>query len=178
MGTSVMVPLEEYLTTSYEPDREWVEGDVRERNMGDGPHSAMQRFFLKFFFGLEEEHGLLAYPELRTQVSRMNYRVPDVSVRRGSDPFESVVTVPPLLCIEILSPDDRMSEMHEKIEDYLSMGVAAVWIVDPRRRTAMLADAGGTRSTDVLEVPGTAICVTIREMFAELDRLEGRSSSS
>ncbi len=142
--------------------------------MGDGPHSAMQRFFLKFFFRLEEAHGIRAYPELRTQVTMTNYRIPDVLVQRRNDPFELIVTVPPLLCIEILSPDDRMSEMHEKIEDYLRMGVSAVWIVDPRRRTAMFADGTGTRSTDVLELPGTPIRVTIREMFAELDLLEGR----
>ncbi len=175
MGTSVMVPLEEYLRTSYRPDCEWVEGEVRERNMGDGPHSAMQRFFLKFFFNLEEEHGVLAYPELRTQVSTTKYRIPDILVQRKGDPFESIVTVPPLLCIEILSPDDRMSEMHEKIEDYIKMGVGTVWVVDPRRRTAMLADVAGARSTDVLEVPGTGIRVTVGEMFAELDRLEGRN---
>ena len=174
MGTSVMVPLEDYLRTTYRPDCEWVKGEVRERNMGDGPHSAMQRFFLMFFFRLEEKHEILAYPELRTQVSETNYRVPDVLVRRRSDPFESIVKVPLLLCIEILSPDDRMSEMHEKIEDYLRMGVAAVWIVDPRRRAAMFADGAGTRSVEVLELPGTAIRVTIREMFAELELLEGR----
>ncbi len=172
MATATLVPLSEYLRTSYRPDCEWVDGQVRARNMGDGPHSALQRFFLKFFFGIEGKYGLLSYPELRTQVSSTNFRVPDVLVVRETDPFEQIVTIPPVLCIEILSPDDRMSEMHEKIDDYLSMGVKAVWVVDPRRRTAMFADEHGTRTADVLEVPGTDIQLAVADAFVELDKLE------
>jgi Uma2 family endonuclease len=175
VATSTLVPLSEYLKTSYEPDREWVDGEVRERNVGDRTHAALQRFFLKFFFAIEQEYGLLSYPELRTQVSSTNCRVPDVLILRETDPFDSVVTTPPVLCIEILSPDDRMSEMHEKIEEYLKMGVAAVWVVDPRRRTALFADTNGTRPTEVLEVPGTDIRVSVREAFVELDKLEART---
>ncbi len=39
MTTATLVPLEEYLHTSYHPDRDWVEGELKEWNMGDGPHS-------------------------------------------------------------------------------------------------------------------------------------------
>lgn len=170
------MPLSEYLRASYHPDCEWVDGQVRERNLGDGPHSALQRFFLKFFFGIEQAYGLVAYPELRTQTSKTNCRIPDVLVVRDTDPFETVLTNPPLLCIEILSPDDRMSEMVEKIEEYLAMGVTAVWVVDPRRRTALFADVQGTRPTDTLTVPGTDIRLAVRDAFVELDKLEaGRS---
>lgn len=172
MAASTMIPLSEYLQTSYSPDCEWVDGEVKERNVGDGPHAALQRFFLKFFFAIERQHGLIAYPELRTQVSEHHYRIPDVLVRRRSDPFELIVRVAPVLCIEILSPNDRMSEMHEKIEDYLAMGVEAVWVVDPRRRISLIADRQGTRPTQVLEFPGAAIQVNVTEIFAELDELE------
>ena len=50
----------------------------------------------------------------------MRFRVPDTS--------------PPYLCIEILSPDDPAVEVRAKIEGYLAMGVAYVWIVDPLKR--------------------------------------------
>jgi Uma2 family endonuclease len=175
---AVTVPLEVYLRTSYHPDRDWIDGELRERNMGDRPHSAMQRFFLKLFFRYEEVHGILAYPELRTQVSATHFRVPDVLVLRKTDPADDIVRVAPLLCIEILSRDDSMSEMQEKIDDYLEMGVAAVWVIDPRRRKASLADAHGLHAREVLEFPGMPIQVTREEMFAELDALESRPSSA
>ena len=47
----------------------------------------------------------------------------------------SYLDVPPELVVEILSPDDLWSEVMEKLEEYLSAGVDAVWILDPRRKT-------------------------------------------
>jgi len=168
----VTVPLEVYLATSYRPDCDWVDGALKERNVGDGAHSALQRIFLKFFFKLEEDYDVVAFPELRTQVSRTHYRVPDVLVRSMSAPFECIVTVAPLLCVEILSPNDSMSEMHDKIDDYLKMGVQAVWVVDPRRRVAWVADRMGFHAVETLQVPGTDAAVALGAMFAELDLLE------
>jgi len=169
------VPLEEYLRTSYRPDCEWIDGKVRERNMGELPHSSVQKFLVRFFGNREKELGLRVYPELRLQVSAERYRVPDVMVIRASDPVDEIVRVAPMLCIEILSRDDRMSEMQEKIDDYLGMGVEVVWLVDPRRRKAFVVDErGGQQPVEELVVPGTAIRVGVGEVFAELDELEGR----
>ena len=36
MATSTLVPLSEYLRTSYRPDRDWIDGVVKERNVGEG----------------------------------------------------------------------------------------------------------------------------------------------
>jgi len=176
MATLAMVPLEEYLDSSYSPDCEWVDGQLRRRAVGEGSHAYLQTFFIKYFLLRETELAVRVTQELRTQVSPQNYRVPDVVVMRSSDPYEEIVRTPPLLCIEVLSPTDTMSEMHEKIEDYLRMGILAVWVVDPRRRSGLIADRQGTRRTEVLEVPGTVIRVTLSEVFAELDRLEGKAN--
>lgn len=43
--------------------------------------------------------------------------------------------VPPELAIEIISPDQTFGEMTEKATDYLTAGVARVWVVDPRARS-------------------------------------------
>ena len=134
MATSVMVPLAVYLTTDYSPDCEWVRGEVRERNMGDGLHSVVQAFLIRYLGAREEEWGVEARPELRVQVSAENFRVPDVLLVRAGDPFELIVRTAPLLCVEILSPDDRMVDMREKVKDYHGMGVQTVWVIDPRRR--------------------------------------------
>lgn len=174
MATTSMVPLEEYLHTTYHPDREWVDGELRERNVGNRAHSVVQKFFMKFFLGLEKELRLLVYSELRTQVSARNFRIPDVLVMREDDPFTPIVQKAPLLCIEILSPDDRMTDVWEKIEEYVAMGVEAVWVIDPQRRRAFVLGEGALLPVTELTVAGTRIVAKSQDVFAELDRLEGR----
>lgn len=46
--------------------------------------------------------------------------------------------VAPELVVEILSPDDRMSEVREKLRDYFSVDVLAVWLVDPALRQILV----------------------------------------
>lgn len=78
-----------------------MDGEVRERNTGEGSHSVIQSFFIKHFGRWEEEWGIRVLPELRIQASATHFRVPDVLLMRSSDPFEEIVRTPPLLCIEI-----------------------------------------------------------------------------
>jgi Uma2 family endonuclease len=79
--------------------------------------------------------------------------VPDVCAVRGN-PGEQILTRPPLLCVEILSPDDSMSSMQERIDDYVAFGTENVWILDLRRKRAYWADMVGVHEvTDgVLEM--------------------------
>ena len=155
MATSTLVPLQVYLETDYRPDCDWIDGEVKERNVGEGQHSNIQGFFIGFFQEHKREWGIRVWPEQRVQVAASRFRVPDVTVTRTSSPFEPIITVAPLLCIEILSKDQRMSEIEERAKDYLAMGVPMVWIVDPLRRTAFVSDASGQRQVaEELEVPG------------------------
>ena len=178
MAASTLVPLQEYLETSYRPDRDWIDGEVKERNMGEGQHANVQGFFIRVIGNHAIEWQVRVYPEQRVQTSMEHYRIPDICVTRRSAPFEAIVRTPPLLCIEILSREDRMSEMQERVEDYLGMGVEIVWLVDPRRRKAFVNDAQGLReAVEELTVPGTAIRVAVTEVFAELDELEGKAGA-
>ena len=172
MGTVMAVPLEEYLTTSYEPDCEWVDGELREQSMPDEVHAAIQAFFMLFFGNRQKELNVRARAELRIRVAGGRFRLPDVVLLPGRAPLQAVTDTPPLLCIEILSPDDRVSELNEKISDYVAMGVGTIWIVDPRRRTLTAADGVGMRLVEVLVLPGTNVRLTGAEIFAELDELE------
>jgi Uma2 family endonuclease len=177
MTTSTLVPLSEYLKTSYRPDRDWIDGEVRERNMGEGPHSVVQGFLIALFHQQRTSWKIRVLPEQRVQTSETHYRVPDVCVTDASDPFEPIVRVAPLLCIEVLSWDDRMTEIQERVDDYFGMGVQAVWVVDPRRRRAFSAGSGGYLYPvkDELHVEGTPIRVPVADIFTELDELESRS---
>jgi Uma2 family endonuclease len=105
-------------------------------------------------------------------VSRSHFRVPDLSVLRAGAPKEQILTHPPLIVIEILSPEDRLSRFQDRIDDYLAFGVEHIWIVDPQRRAAWTATRAGLQlaQTGELVVPETPIRVVLSELFAELDK--------
>src|SRR5262245_20264930 len=119
MKTISFVSLEEYLQTVYHPDCDYVDGEVIERNVGERDHSELQREFIFFFRARQRQWNVFVYPEQRIQVSATRFRVPDVCVYAGSKPAGQIFQTPPLICIEILSPKDRMTRMETKVDDYL-----------------------------------------------------------
>ncbi len=174
METLTAVPLSEYLRTTYRPDCDWINGEVRERNMGEQPHAAVQGFLGYLFRMNAERWGVRAFPEQRVQTSQEHFRVADLCVVRRGIGAEPIVRTPPLLCVEILSRDDRMSDMQERVDDYLLMGVGSVWVIDPRRRKAYVSTREGALVPvgEALLVNGTEIVVPVKAIFAELDDLE------
>jgi Uma2 family endonuclease len=162
----------EYLRTSWSPDREYVDGRIEERNLGEKDHSIIQRFLTVLFALKRDEWRVEVYPELRTQTKARNLRVPDVLVMRVEDKFEHYVTHPPLIAVEILSPEDTMRAMQEKAAEYRLFGIEHIWVIDPEPRIAYRFTASGLEEvkTGELTVPGTPIRVVLSEMFAELDR--------
>jgi Uma2 family endonuclease len=166
------VPVEEYLGTSYDPDCDYVDGRVEERAVGEHDHGFLQTLLAVLFTTHRHEWHTHTVTEVRTQISRTRFRVPDVSVLHADAPRERIITHPPLIAIEILSPEDRPSRTQEKIEDYLAFGVENIWIFDPEHRTAWTADRFGLHPPEngELTVPGTPIRVVLSELFAELER--------
>jgi len=161
----------EYLRTSWSPDREFVDGRIEERNLGEKDHSIIQRYLTVLFAIKRAEWGVEVFPELRTQTQSRRFRVPDVLVTRAGDKFERYVTRAPLIAIEILSPEDRLTAMQAKAEEYRGLGVENIWIIDPERRMAYRHT--GTSLEEVigeLNVPNTPIRVVLSELFAELDQ--------
>ena len=122
MSTGTIVALEEYLTTAYEPDCDFVEGCLEERNVGEWAHSLLQANIAAFFVARYGLKGIRVLTELRIRVSAGRVRIPDLCVFL-KDQYERVPSTPPFLCIEILSPEDRMSRIEVRINDYLTMGV-------------------------------------------------------
>ena len=134
-----MVTVHEYLNTNYsDGDREYVDGIVVERNLGEKDHSKVQKRLTGWFLAREVSEGLISFPEQRVQVKPSRFRIPDICVYFGSEPDDQVFHTPPFLEFKILSKDDRASEMLEKVDDYLTFGVRFVWVIDPRRKTAVV----------------------------------------
>ena len=131
MSVTELIPVEEYLSTDYSPDRDFVDGMLEDRNVGERDHSRLQGALIAWLYARRRELGIEIYPEQRVQVSASRYRVPDICVTVG-EPDEQIFTTPPFLCMEILSPEDQMGRVLVKIADYLDFGVRFVWLIDPR----------------------------------------------
>jgi Uma2 family endonuclease len=108
---------------------------LKDRNVGDKDHSKLQAALAAWFYARRKELGIQVFPAQRIQVSVSRYRVPDLCVTIG-EPDEQIFTAPPLLCVEILSPEDRMPRVLVKVADFLQLGVPFVWAIDPWKRTA------------------------------------------
>jgi Uma2 family endonuclease len=172
MSTSI-VPLETYLTTSYEPDCEWVDGSLLERNTGLGPHSLVMASLMCLLAASAKDWGIRVLPVIRIKVSDRRYRVADVCAIRRSVGLERIIETSPLLCAEVLAVEDRFGEMLERVSDYLAMGVSIVWLVDPWSRRAYQIDAQGLHvANELLTVPGTEIRLKVADVFAELGELD------
>ena len=143
MATSALIPVNEYLRGSYEPDAEYVDGRLEERAVGEREHSDLQRQLTILLNQSEFASFFVCNPELRVQVSAERFRVPDLCVLDVQAPYEQIIVTPPMLCIEILSPDDTMQRTLTKVRDYLEMGVAEVWVIDHAGRTVQVCASGG-----------------------------------
>ena len=133
LPTAPPVPVEKYLSTSYpDGDREYLDGVVVERNVGTPDHSALQKILIVHLAGFEKPLQIAVRPECRTRIEESRYRVPDVLVmRRPFRQSERVVLDPPLLIVEIVSPDDRMRDTMQRFREYERLGVRYIVQMDP-----------------------------------------------
>jgi len=133
MDVAELISAEQYLHTSFEHDAEFVEGRIVERPAPVWEHSTLQGFLICELWALCRPFGFFVVPEQRVQTQRNRFRVPDVCVvaEKPDKQSRGIVTRPPYLCIEILSPEDTMVGTMEKVREYLNFGVEWVWVIDP-----------------------------------------------
>jgi Uma2 family endonuclease len=166
------ISLGEYLRTSYSPDCEYVDGRVVERCAGEKGRSVHLGYFAFVFMLHRDEWQVEVFPTLRTRVSRTRVRVPDIVAVRKKAKFGPILDVPPLVVIEILGSEITLSELQEKIGDYLAFGAENICTLDPIRRRAWPAGTDGLHPVEsgVLSVARTPIRVVLSEAFAKLVR--------
>jgi Uma2 family endonuclease len=166
MATRTMIPVEVYLTSVYRPDCDYVDGEVLERNLGERDHSYIQVALAAYFFSRRKALDIEVFTEQRVQVRLNRFRIPDVCVVLGGTK-EKIFTTPPFLCVEILSPEDRMSRVWERIHDFFEMGVPNVWVIDPENRVAHIASPAGDlhRVHDFLRTANPVLEVPLAEIF-------------
>jgi Uma2 family endonuclease len=130
--TNCCVPLQQYLNTVYRPDRDYVDGRLEKRNVGKWSHAELQAALVQYLRTNAERFRVRTVQEIRVRVSCTRYRVADVCCVRRAPDESGIITEPPVLVIEILSPDDTVPQTEDRIDDYLAMGVPFVWLIDPR----------------------------------------------
>jgi Uma2 family endonuclease len=129
-------------------ERWLIAGELRER-----PMTVRNRFHSRVMIcvGTELELWLRQQPQPRGQVLGG-----EAGVRLSHDPETTVgidvvyvsaevlveqtgdttlIDGVPVLAVEILSPNDTVEEIHEKITAYQHAGVSLVWVLDPYSRT-------------------------------------------
>ena len=136
--------------------------------MGKWEHARIQWLLAGWFLNHESAWNVIGSTEQRVQVSPTRVRVPDLVVLRPG-PQPDILTQPPLPVIEILSPDDRYSDLQERCEDYRQMGVETVWIVDPKTRSGRMCSAAERVAAERLEVSGTPVYVHLDQLFSQIE---------
>ena len=167
MSTAVLVSVAEYLGHTYDPDREYLEGVLQERNVGEVGHSEAQTALV--VYARTKINGFWSAVEVRIQVKSERYRIPDVTIVRGGRPPDRVITDPPEIAVEVLSPDDRASDLQDKIDDYLAFGIPCVWVIRPETRRAWIYTADGTREArdGLLRNPANDVVIPLASIFAD-----------
>ena len=166
---TTLVSIEEYLSSSYEPDCDYVDGVLEERNLGEYDHGNLQTTISAYLKYRARTWNVRVIVELRIRVSATRVRVPDICVILRDREIEQVPSKPPLVCIEVLSPEDRWPRVEKRIQDFLAMGVERVWVFDPKKSEVFEYTKSGRRKVgeDLLEAP--PVSIRISELMAELD---------
>jgi Uma2 family endonuclease len=169
MATSTAIPVEEYLRRTYEPDMEYVAGQLVERHVGEYFHGFLQGLLVVVLSGLGRGR-FRVFPETRIRVSdEPRYRIPDICVKRLPHEIAPVLEQPDLV-IEVLSPDDDPAEVLTKVGEYLHAGIPHIWIVDPYKRTLVEADGAGIRRpAGTILATDLVGAVDFADLFRQLD---------
>jgi Uma2 family endonuclease len=166
MGIVTLISEEEYLHTNYEPDCDFEDGVLIERNVGTRDHSGLQAALTAFFYLRRRAWNIHVYTEQRIRIRAGKYMIPDICLVSGPEPPDQVFQTPPLMVIEILSPEDRMIRVNKKVAQWREFGVPYVWVIDPETFESELHDERGRTGLDdgVLRIPGTLIEVPLRSL--------------
>jgi Uma2 family endonuclease len=168
MTAKVLMDVEEYLRTSFDgADCEYLDGEVVERNMGELAHSTVQGRLIFLLMQMAASLGIQVKPEIRIPIHSRRYRVADIGVWKPGDIGTRIPTVAPFLAVEILSTEDRITRMQPKIQEYLSIGVEWIWLVDPDEKTAICysREKPGGELVDALRTDNPVIEIPLATVF-------------
>ena len=115
-STSTLMSVDEYLKYSSKPNAEYIDGVLRPKPMPTKPHAVIQSRVMN----LLSVRGVESLSEMTLRMSSTKFLIPDVI----ADPMieDPYPTKPVMLCVEILSPEDRLGAVFSKCEEYHAWG--------------------------------------------------------
>ena len=164
-----LISEDEYLRIGFEPDAEFEDGLVFERTGGDLNHSALHGALATYFFVRRKEWDIVPYISVHIKAREGRYMIPDICVYSLPKPLGQILTTPPLIWIEILSPEDRHVRLTKRVKEALAMGCPYVWLIDPYTLESVSHTAKGSTVLDdgILRIPGTKIVVPLSEVLED-----------
>jgi Uma2 family endonuclease len=164
MASKTLLTPEEYLRMSFDgPEPDYVEGELIRRHAGSRSHFETAERLLDSFRSLKQGHSLFGYSEVTVRTALRRYRVIDVAVFHGR-PQEEYATEPVAFAIEVVSKDDRLVDINEKLAEYRRWGVPHVWLADPWARKLYTFD-GSLRVVEALEAPEFGVRISAADAF-------------
>jgi len=162
----MMTALEEYLRTSFHPDCDFIDGEAMERNVGTKKHSYAQGEIASWFNRRKELLKLQALLELRVEVGLGRIRIADVVVCDIPLPDEEVFASPFYLAVEVMSPDDTISAMQDRLDDYLEFGILNIWVIDPwKHRGWHITAEGWAGATSFMRTADGRVALPLAEVL-------------
>jgi Uma2 family endonuclease len=167
VATKTQITAEQYLRMTFEHDAEFVPGEIVERAMPDYIHGRTQGLLAVLLETVSRSHALLACAGLRMKVASDGYRIADVAVfsERPREPFPDT---PPQIALEILSKDDSHSDLMQKLEEYLTWGVANIGVVDPITKRFSAYTHLGLQNVSSFSLPDYSFQLTPSDLFNDL----------
>ena len=167
MATKAQITAEQYLHMTFEHDAEFVRGELVERAMQNYFYGRIETLLSSLFEALRSPYRLYACSSVRMRLAPDLYRIPGIAAF-VTPPDGVVPHEPPLVVVEILSPDDRYYDLMQKLEEYRVWGVTNVWVVDPLAKRLALYTPSGIQYVSSLALADYPFELTPGILFSDL----------
>jgi Uma2 family endonuclease len=164
MATKALITPEMYLATQFDREPELVHGEIVERPLPNFPHGNLQLRLGSRLMALQQSYPVFTGVEVRMRLAADVYRIPDISMWEGAAP-EKLPASPPLLVAEVVSPDDRVNDLLQKLDEYHVWGVRHIWLIEPELKQIHVYDNGSLTRVSRLELPQFGFAVTAEDLF-------------
>jgi len=160
--TQLTISIDEYLNTHFgDHEPEFVHGELIARAMANVTHGWLQALLS---FHLKDVRFCVFNISMRVAADIV--RIADVAVF-STFPNEPIPSQPPLLVIEIISPEDLHTEVLRKLEDYRTWGVQHIWVIQPELKRFHVYESRSLVEVSQFELPEQNIRIGADELFAE-----------
>lgn len=166
MPTVAALSIDDYLAAySDGHPPEYIDGRLVDRPIPTYPHGKAQVQLAGIFGAARKRYRLFPASEVHLRMPNNRVRIPDFAVFHPEEPAEGIPSIPPVLVVEIVSPDERHGELMRKLEEYREWGIRHIWAVDPALRTLTAYGEQGLQRRAQLEAPEFGVSIAPADLF-------------